>query len=136
MARRVVAYTVKVMIERELASLKTKQQHLEILANMVIDLYATDSTLARTVALVQRLGEEATAVQRDMAHVFAASAVDRIADGARRLLANEAATDEELRGHFARLERLVPFFPIRTIAVKTRIAERIVAERGWTLSAG
>ena len=136
MARRVVAYTVKVMVERELASLKSKQQHLEILANMVIDLYATDSTLARTVALVQRHGEEATAVQRDMAHVFAASAVDRIADGARRLLANEAATDEELRGHLARLERLVPFFPIRTIAVKTRIAERIVADRGWKLSAG
>ena len=35
-------------IERDLASLKDKQQHLEILANMIIDVYAMDSVVNRT----------------------------------------------------------------------------------------
>jgi len=39
-AKRVIAYTARVLIERDLASLKDKQQHLEILANMIIDCYA------------------------------------------------------------------------------------------------
>ena len=47
-AKRVVAYTARVLIERDLASLKDKQQHLEILANMIIDVYAMDSVVNRT----------------------------------------------------------------------------------------
>src|SRR5213596_2388622 len=36
-AKRVVAYAARLLIERGLASLKDKQQHLEILSNMIID---------------------------------------------------------------------------------------------------
>src|SRR5439155_1401258 len=51
--------------------------------------------------------------------------LDRVIDGARRLLVNELE-GEELRTHL-RLEAIVPHMPIRTIAVKTRIAEALVA---------
>ena len=51
-AKRVVAYTARVLIERELASLKDRQQHLEILSNMIIDLYAMDSVVGRTQRLL------------------------------------------------------------------------------------
>jgi len=55
-----------------------------------------------------------------------ASANERIADGARRLAANELA-GAELEGAVAAIERLALRLPIATIAAKTRIAERIVA---------
>src|SRR5262245_15934119 len=51
-AKRVIAFIARVLIERDLASLKDKQQHLEILANMIIDLYAIDSVVNRTRLLV------------------------------------------------------------------------------------
>ena len=60
-----------------------------------------------------------------MTNVFVASANERVIDGARRLLANELEGDE-LRSHLA-LEAIVPHMPIRTIAVKTWIAEALVA---------
>ena len=47
MAKRVVAYTVQVMLQRDLASLQEKQQHLLILADMIIDVYAMESVTAR-----------------------------------------------------------------------------------------
>jgi hypothetical protein len=50
-AKRVIAYTAKVLIERSLDSLKDKQQHLEFLANMIIDLYAMDKVVGRTLLL-------------------------------------------------------------------------------------
>jgi hypothetical protein len=60
-----------------------------------------------------------------MTNVFVASANGRVVNDARRLLANEFE-GEELRQHL-RLENIIPKFPIRTIAVKTRIAEALVA---------
>ena len=60
-----------------------------------------------------------------MTRVFVASGNERVVDGARRLLANEFE-GEELRKHLA-LEAILPRLPIRTIAVKQRIAEALVA---------
>jgi alkylation response protein AidB-like acyl-CoA dehydrogenase len=125
-AKRVVAYTARILLERELASLKDKQQHLEILSNMIIDLYAMDSVVNRTRLLLGHGSPEADALRLAMTNVFVRSANERVADGARRLLANELE-GEELRLHLGRVDSLVMYFPIRTIAVKTQIAEALVA---------
>lgn len=124
-AKRVVAYTARVLIERELASLKDRQQHLEVLSNMLIDLFAMDSVVNRTRLLLGKGSTEADRLRLDMTNVFVASANERVADGARRLLANELEGDE-LRAHLPRIDRLALYFPIRTIALKTRIAETLV----------
>jgi len=124
-AKRVIAYTARLLIERHLASLKDEQQHLEILANMIIDLYAMDSVVNRTLLLAGHGTSEDDALRVAMTKVFVASANERVIDGARRLLANEFE-GEELRRQLA-LEQIVPRLPIRTIAVKTRISETLVA---------
>jgi len=124
-AKRVVAYTTKILVEKELASLKEKQQHLEVLANMIIDVYAMDSVVNRTLLLTGHGHPDDDALRLAMTNVFVASASERVIDGARRLLANEFE-GEELRKHLL-LESIIPRIPIRTIAVKTRIAETLVA---------
>ncbi len=125
MAKRVVAYTLRVLMERDLASLANQQQHLEILSNMIIDVFAMDSVVNRTRLL---LGDDqaADALRIALTHVFVASANARVVGGAKRLIANEVG-GEALRAHVAALDGLVPEFPIRTIAIKTQIAERLAA---------
>lgn len=130
LSKRLVAYAAKVLVEKELASLKTKQQHLEILSNMVIDVYAMDSAVGRTLQLANVRGEDAVEQHADLTRVFVASAHERVADGARRLVANECA-GEELRRRFAEVTALSAFLPIRTIALKTAIAARLVESNGW-----
>ncbi|HXJ32868.1 MAG TPA: acyl-CoA dehydrogenase family protein [Candidatus Eisenbacteria bacterium] len=124
-AKRVVAYTTRVLVEKDLASLKEKQQHLEILANMIIDVYAIDSVVNRTRLLSGHGSSDDDALRLAMTKVFVASANERVIDGARRLLANEFE-GEELGKHL-RLEAIIPRIPMRTIAVKTRLAEALVA---------
>ena len=68
-------------------------------------------------------------MERDLTHVFVASANERVADAARRLLANECG-GEELRRHLAVVDLFQPFFPIRTIEMKTRIAKEVVEAGG------
>jgi alkylation response protein AidB-like acyl-CoA dehydrogenase len=125
-AKRVLAHTARVLIERQLASLKERQQHLEILSNMVIDLYAMDSVVNRTRLLEGHGAKEDGELRRTMTNVFVASANERVADGARRILANEFDGDE-LHAQFARLDSLASFFPVRTIAAKAQIADALVA---------
>jgi alkylation response protein AidB-like acyl-CoA dehydrogenase len=126
-AKRVVAYTARVLIEGGLASLKDRQQHLEILSNMIIDVYAMDSVTNRTRLLLGHGAPEDDQLRLALTNVFVASANGRVVDGARRLLANEFEGEE--LGRHLRLEGIIPRFPIRTIAVKTRIAEAL-ASRG------
>jgi alkylation response protein AidB-like acyl-CoA dehydrogenase len=124
-AKRLIAYTARLLIERSLDSLKDKQQHLEILANMIIDTYAMDSVVNRTRLQLGREAKEDDELCLAMTNVFVTSANERVIDGARRILFNEFEGDE-LRKHLA-LEAIVPRMPIRTIAVKTRISEALVA---------
>jgi alkylation response protein AidB-like acyl-CoA dehydrogenase len=125
-AKRVIGYTARLLIERSLDSLKDKQQHLEILANMLIDAYAMDSVVGRTQRLLGHGPKEDDELRLAMTNVFVSSANERVIDGARRILVNEFE-GEELRKHLA-LEAIVPRMPIRTIAVKTRISEALVAQ--------
>jgi alkylation response protein AidB-like acyl-CoA dehydrogenase len=124
-AKRVVAYVTRVLVEKDLASLKDKQQHLEVLANMIIDVYAMDSVVNRTRLLLGHGSPDDDALRIAMTKVFVASTNERVVDGARRLLANEFEGDE-LAKHM-QLESIIPRLPMRTIAVKTRIAEALVA---------
>jgi len=124
-AKRLIAYTARLLIERSLDSLKDKQQHLEILANMIIDTYAMDSVVNRTRLLTGHGTKDDDELRLAMTKVFVASANERVIDGARRILVNEFE-GEELHKHLA-LEAIVPHLPIRTIAVKTRISEALVA---------
>jgi alkylation response protein AidB-like acyl-CoA dehydrogenase len=125
-ARKIVAWTADLLVSRNLKDLAERQQHLEILANLVIDLFAADSVVARTRKLLRAGGAAAVPNELDMTRVFVASANERIADGARRLAANELA-GAELEAALATIDRLALRLPIATIAAKTRVAERIVA---------
>ncbi len=125
-AKKIVAWTADLLVRRNLKDLATRQQHLEILANMIIDTFAIDSVVARTRKLLRARGPGAVPSELDVTRVFVASANERIADGARRLVANELA-GAELDAAMGAIGRLVPVLPIATIAAKTRIAGRIVA---------
>jgi alkylation response protein AidB-like acyl-CoA dehydrogenase len=125
-AKKIVAWTMDLFVQRNLKDLANRQQHLEILASMVIDTFAMDSVVARTRKLVREKDAAFAENELDMTRIFVASANERVADGARRLVANELE-GAELGAALAVIDRLALPLPIATIAAKTRIAERIAA---------
>ncbi len=125
-SKKIVGWTTELFVRRNLQDIANRQQHLEILANMLIDTFALDSVVAATRKHVRARGAEKCASELDMTRIFVASANERIADGARRLVANELE-GAELEQAFAAIDRLAVHLPIATIAAKTRIAQRMVA---------
>ena len=77
-AKRLVAYTTKLLMQREPAEIGRKQMHLERFADMIIDLYAMESAVVRTQKLIRRRGEDKAKLEQDMVAVFVADASERL----------------------------------------------------------
>jgi alkylation response protein AidB-like acyl-CoA dehydrogenase len=131
-AKKLIAYTTKLLLQREPAEIGRKQQHLERFADMIIDLYAMESAVARTAKLIRRRGEEKAKFERDLAAVFVADATARLAANARLLFANDVE-GPELARHLAAIARLTPYLPLGGLDARARIALR-VTEAGGVLA--
>ena len=123
-AKRLTAYAAGVLVEREPADLSRKQQHLELFSDMICQVYALDSAIARTLKLIRRRGVDACAAEVDLTHLVAMDTTEQISDAARRLLSNDP--DSAVR-HIAALGKLLSYIPVGSLDLKTHVAERIVA---------
>jgi hypothetical protein len=128
-AKMLVAYTTMLLLQREPAEIGRKQQHLERFADMIIDLYAMESAVARARKVQQARGIEASAFDRDVVGVFVADAMERLGQNARVLFANDV-TNGELGRHLATIARLTAHSPIGVLDARTRIAEKITEAGG------
>jgi alkylation response protein AidB-like acyl-CoA dehydrogenase len=119
-------------------SLKEEQEVLADIADVVIEVYAIESTLARTGKLQAARGPETAEVAADIARVYVTDAADRIARSARQVMRAIAAptvrpkpdaTSGSERG--ARLDNLVApfvsFAGVDGVAARRRISDAVVA---------
>jgi alkylation response protein AidB-like acyl-CoA dehydrogenase len=128
-AKRLVAYTTKLLMQREPAEIGRKQMHLERFADMIIDVYAMESAVVRTTKLIRRRGEDKAKLEQDMVAVFVADASERLAANARVLFGND--TDgAELERHLETIARFTAFTPKGLLDARVRIAEHIVGAEG------
>jgi len=125
-AKSLTAHVAGLLLERQAAELAKKQQHLELLSNMICEVYALDSTIGRTLKLIRQRGVEGAVFEIDLTRVTTAYCTDRIHAAARRLVANDA-TVAELPERLREISRLSPYVPSGILDTKTRIAERVAA---------
>ncbi|HXQ22745.1 MAG TPA: acyl-CoA dehydrogenase family protein [Candidatus Acidoferrales bacterium] len=125
-AKRLTAHIAGLLLERHAATLAQKQQHLELLSNMICEVYALDSSVARTLKLIRQRGIEGTVLEIDLTRVVAARCTDEIAAAARQLVANDG-TPEEIEQRLQEVRTFSPYVPIGILDAQTRIAERVTA---------
>ncbi len=125
-AKRLVAYTTRLFLQRKPAELAYRQQHLETFAEMITDLYAMESAVSRTAQLIHRHGEEKVKFERDLITLFLSDASDRLAANARRIFGNDTA-GAELEHHLGVIARLASYEPLGILDARARIAEHVVA---------
>ncbi len=104
---------------------KDEQEVLAHAADVVIEVYAVESALARTDKLLAARGAERAGVALDIARVYASDAADRIAHSGKQIAAALAA-----RGAGEPVAALVREIAVRpgvdTIAARRRIADAVI----------
>jgi alkylation response protein AidB-like acyl-CoA dehydrogenase len=120
------------------ASQKYMQQitdHQEVMgaiADIVIEVYAMDSVLARTLKLVESQGEPASATAIAISQVYLQRAFARVEAAAKKALADVAEGDM-LRTQMTILRRLVKVEPFNVIAARQAIAARVLEAGKYAL---
>jgi len=121
-AKKVFLLAAGSAVEKFRDKLADHQEIVASLSNIVMDVYAIESTLRRA----QKAGA-ANAPMGDAARSFAYDAMDRIEKEARTALAATSEGDT-LVTQLAALRRLAKHAPVDTIALRRRVAEAVLAQ--------
>ena len=114
--------------QKYMMDLENQQEILGAIADMVIEGYAMDSTVLRTLKLIERQGEAKSQLAIAMCQVSLSESILKIEGAARRVVAAVAEGDM-LRTQLVILRRLFKHEPSNVIALTQQIANRL-AEAG------
>jgi alkylation response protein AidB-like acyl-CoA dehydrogenase len=107
--------------------LAEEQELIGALANVVMEIYAMESCLARAQKAAAKKGESATQTMIDAARVFINDAAERVEHEAKRAIAAVHEGDM-LTTQMAVLKRFGKRAPVDTIALRRRVAAAVQAQ--------
>ena len=125
-AKKIFLLAAGAAVQKFRDQLANEQEIVGALANIVMDVYAIESSLRRAQKSAAA-GAESSALMREAAASFTYDAMDRIEKEARTALA--AIVDgDTLTTQLAALRRLAKHAPVDTIAIRRRVADAVLAQ--------
>jgi alkylation response protein AidB-like acyl-CoA dehydrogenase len=122
-AKKVALLVAGSAVQRYLQALEQEQEVIGILSNLVMEVYAMESVLLRTLKKLGRSAPAACATEMAAARAYIFAAADRMEFDARRALARIAEGDT-LRTQLAVLRRFLRRTPPDTIELVRQVADR------------
>jgi alkylation response protein AidB-like acyl-CoA dehydrogenase len=122
-AKKIALFTAGASSQKYMQKLVDQQEIMGALADIIIETYCMDSAVLRAEKLVGRDADLAIA----MTQVYVARAMETIEAAARKVIAAIAEGDM-LRTQMAILRRLLKYEPINTIALREKIAARVIEQ--------
>ena len=114
--KRAAVYCSNAVMMKYMMGLKDEQESLRLLADLITDAFAADSTLARVMQKVADVGEGKAGLQIAAARVYATECHERAGAKGRELLSG-SFEGAELEDHLANLDKLSAFTPVNTKAL-------------------
>jgi alkylation response protein AidB-like acyl-CoA dehydrogenase len=122
-AKKVALLVAGSAVQRFMMGLEKEQEVIGVLSNLVMEVYAMESALLRTLKKLSAGPAETCAAEIAATRVFVYDACDRMEVEARRALARIAEGDT-LRTQLAVLRRFLRRTPPDTIALRRQVADR------------
>ncbi|GAB4009178.1 acyl-CoA dehydrogenase family protein [Spirosoma migulaei] len=117
-------------VQKFMMTLSNEQEILMNVADMAIEVYVAESVLLRVEKLIGIKGEEAVALQKQMALVYLHEAVEKVNNAGRAAITSFAEGDE-LRGMLMGLKRFTKIEPMNLKDARRQIADAMIAENKY-----
>jgi butyryl-CoA dehydrogenase len=127
-AKKLGLFAAGAATQKYMQQIEQQQEIMGAIADMVIEIYAMESALLRTMKIVASQGDVAAALPISMTRVYLAQAIEKVESAARKIIA-AVADGDMLRTQFAILRRLGKHDPCNTIELRQQIAHKVI-ERG------
>jgi alkylation response protein AidB-like acyl-CoA dehydrogenase len=119
-------------VQKLMMNIDKEQEILMHIADMAIDTFHAESCLLRTLKLAEKSGEKNIPIQTDITRCYIYDAADRINKKAKDAL-NAFADGDELRMMNIGIKRFTKTQPFNSKNAKRRIADKLIADKAFTL---
>ena len=116
--------------QKWMMELAEQQEVIAAISDCIMETYAAESTLLRTLKRVARDGMENSSYHIDMMRVFLNDAVMRVEISGRQTL-GAIAEGAEVIASVKAFQKLLQWQPINAVAARRRIADRIIEAEGY-----
>ncbi len=117
-------------VQKMMEKLKDEQEILMCAADMMNEIFISESLLLRVKKLTEMRGEEATTLYKDIVHVYFTDSIDRLAKAGKTAIASFADGDEK-KMMLLGLKRFSKYEIYNTTAARRRIADALIAADGY-----
>jgi alkylation response protein AidB-like acyl-CoA dehydrogenase len=126
--KKITLLTAGLAVQKYMTAIEEQQEILSGISDIVMEIFAGESALARTLKFAAAQGEEKARNYILMTRVYLNDALNRVESHAKEVLAAVAEGDE-LRTHLAALRRFLKTVPVNTIELRQQLAD-VVREAG------
>jgi alkylation response protein AidB-like acyl-CoA dehydrogenase len=120
--KKVFAYAANQAIQKHMADLRDQQEILCLMADMIMELYAIDSAVTRTLQIIAERGLDKAKLAHSATRLACASGFNRVRQLAEELLCHLAKGDR-LTPHLEALEKLTFVPRVDTITIRRELAQ-------------
>ena len=132
-ARKLGLFAAGAATQKYMQAIQDQQEVMGAIADIVIEIYAMESTVLRTKKIAAKNGEAAAALPIAMTRVYLSQAMDKIESAARKIIA-AVADGDMLRTQLAILRRLGKHDPYNTIELRQQIAQKVIEQGKYGLA--
>ncbi len=119
--------------QKYMEKLANQQEVVALIADMIIEIFAMESALLRTLKKIQKGGEEKSKIHSAATQVYINDSFPRVDMMARQVFA-AVSEGEELRTQLMGVKKFARFTPINTIALRREIADSIISAGRYDLT--
>jgi alkylation response protein AidB-like acyl-CoA dehydrogenase len=131
-AKKIALMTAGSAVQKYMDKISDQQEVMGHLSNIMMEVYACESVLLRTLKVVAARGSDKAALHIAMTQHYISNAASRLDAEAKAVLAAIAEGDL-LRTQLTALKRFSKYIPVNTVATGRLIAQAALAAKGWPL---
>jgi len=133
MAKKIGLLAAGAATQKYMQKLANEQEIVALIANMIIEIFAMESALLRTLKKIQKEGEENSRIQIAATRVYINDVFPKVEVMAKQIFA-AISEGEELRTQLMALKRLAKHTPINAISLRREIAESVIPAARYHLT--
>jgi alkylation response protein AidB-like acyl-CoA dehydrogenase len=133
-AKKLAVYVAGVAVQKYMTDIKDRQSFLMDMADFVIEVFAMESALLRSMQLIKKNGEAKSELPIVITKVYVNETCAKLVIKARQFCANVAKGDDEAFGKYDKaISRILSFTPISVLDLKSSISQRALEKEAYSL---
>jgi alkylation response protein AidB-like acyl-CoA dehydrogenase len=128
--KKLALLTAGLALQKYMMSIEEEQEILSNLSDIVMEAFAAESALLRTLKMSENSGSDKSAPYVMMTQVYINDAISRVEARTKDVLAAISEGDM-LRTNLAAMKRFLKFTPINTIELRRKIADRMLEANSY-----